>query len=872
MREGLPYLEFKFWEKPDDNTELYHASIDLKQFYPSIDRGKILEGLLPEQQEFHHKDKLANLLESMLDFSLNGDDIPDSVLKEVEPELERDEVKGLPTGLFAAGFLANVAMLQIDECIDAKVNRKNNVAHFRFVDDHTILAYDFDNLCEWIEFYKKLVEEKISVKVNEKKTDPEKILDCLRSNGESDVKEKVKKDSKIDGANPTKLQTKTLEKVSVIAGQNTDVLNDNDLTDRLKDLEWLLLADIPNQEIRPDTRAAFAAGRIVTLTSMRVQEADTIIDTHREYCRIKNDIQKFEKNFETNKNDIRALEEKLTQKEKCLSAQQAEIDEQKKNHLKRYFTLLMRAMKKHPEKSRLFFRLHQYCLLTGYNNGLQEIKEWIDSLKKDGGHIWADYYAGLSLQILAQNILKALRMALSSSRLHSDQKFAEDYLKSVVDIHKNDQEAFSIEKENESWFHKIAKREYIASIAIAAEYLKQHSHPLSPDFERIAKFYDAPELDARSSIWIKKTGYSAGSWAYLSEDYLRQDSTPTCLWNIFVRGFDYSIIYDRCAVRLYPEALPKKAWEYFVSEEFTFKEDDSGWIYDVIKSKPEYIATMEGENFSKVLKLAYRALETEAEYINIAEWTECISSDKYSPFDPRKSEWTALEIIKQVLDKLDNVVAKNRLRRVHPQNILIPKKWLCVEEDAPHLSWEKWRSYMEDKSVSIKVKSTYFLSDYRYAHYTSDVQRQEEKFLAAMGQLLLGLLCERYDAPVEWNIRGNEKIFHIPRARIFRSLAISSPTLLLIEGCIDPRGAESRLIDRSPEFFGLEEGEHANDTGYDPQPLKGAGDLKAAIEEAQDILRENQLAVSMHQPRQLIPFRIIDFAVSTDEPEEKTDA
>jgi hypothetical protein len=97
----------------------------------------------------------------MLKFTLDKSDIPAPVLENVDPAFKGRRVKGLPTGLFAAGFLANAAMLPVDKIVDKKLKTERTVAHFRFVDDHTILTYEFDKLCEWIEWYKDLVAKEI---------------------------------------------------------------------------------------------------------------------------------------------------------------------------------------------------------------------------------------------------------------------------------------------------------------------------------------------------------------------------------------------------------------------------------------------------------------------------------------------------------------------------------------------------------------------------------------------------------------------------------------------------------------------------------------------------------------------------------------
>lgn len=883
---GLPYLENDFWNRPQNkSTDLYYASIDLKQFYPSIHSKKILAGLLLAQNASDPEGKFEALLDSMLNFTLDKSDITASLLENVEPAFKGKSVKGLPTGLFAAGFLANAALLPVDKIVDEKIQTDKTIAHFRFVDDHTILTYDFEKLCDWIEWYKQLVLEQLGVKVNEDKSDPESLSEWLkisknlsdnsRVKKKKEAKEsKAKADSKIDGSNPTKLLTKTLEKVSIIAGQNTNVLDDHDLKDRLKDLEWLLLADIPEREIRPDTRAAFAAGQIATLAPMLIQEADGIVDTHRELIKMEHELQALGKYPEQNGKKIQALTEQYKKQLERFKEQEKKLGHEEKGHLTRCFSLLIHAMKEHPGKARLFFRLHQYCLLTGHH-GLKQIIEWIDGLREQGASVWADYYSSLTLQILAQNILKAIRVCTTPASLRSDQEAATRHLEDIASI---EQKFFNISGTNESWFHKMARREYTASVAIAVEYLKQNGvQSLTSKFAEVAKFHDAPALEDDSSVWIEKTGYSAGNWAYLAEHHLRTDSRHTGLWEVFGRGFDYEKVSDQRAIRLYPEAFPKKAWEYLVSSKSTSREDDSGWIYDILKNNNDWI-----KEAKKVRKTAFmratRVIDAESKtHISITEWTNYLNSADCSPFDPRKSEWTALEIIRQIIEpKLEVGAAPVPLERIHPQNILIPREWMAIPENALYLSWEKWRAHI-DKSPPIKfAESEHSLLDYRYhSHkdFADDIWLKRENQFGAIGRLLLGLLCGNHDAPIEWNIRGNEKVLDIPRARAFRSLAISSPTLLLIEGCIDPRSAESRLIARLPDLFGIEDGGAANDMQYDPPLLNDENDLVTAIRNAQGILKDNQLAVSMHQPRQLIPFRLSDFAVSASgESEEDTDA
>src|SRR3546814_6423366 len=67
----------------------------------------------------------------------------------------------------------------------------------------------------------------------------------------------------------------------MLAATDFDLLTDAGRGQRLEQLEWLLLANIPEQEIRGDTRMAFAAARIATLTPALFRPNDELLEAHR---------------------------------------------------------------------------------------------------------------------------------------------------------------------------------------------------------------------------------------------------------------------------------------------------------------------------------------------------------------------------------------------------------------------------------------------------------------------------------------------------------------------------------------------------------------------------------------------------------------
>ena len=175
-REQLSYFEQGFWSQmagEGAKTDLYHASIDLKQFYPELRVEAVLKGL--DSAGAMADPQIANIVTKMLNFQIDMSDMPDTALENVDPPFLKTRVKGVPTGLFVSGFLANAAMLPIDRHVTERLDQQRGVAHFRFVDDHTLIAYDFDVLCDWILWYEQLLKtQSIGPRINEEKYDPAK--------------------------------------------------------------------------------------------------------------------------------------------------------------------------------------------------------------------------------------------------------------------------------------------------------------------------------------------------------------------------------------------------------------------------------------------------------------------------------------------------------------------------------------------------------------------------------------------------------------------------------------------------------------------------------------------------------------------------
>lgn len=876
--EKLPYLMSDFWELrtgKEKESELYHATIDLEKFYPKLRTEAVIDGLATAGAT--DDPRMQNLLTDMVKFRLDISGMPEPTLANVEPPFLTRSVRGIPTGLFVAGFLANAAMLPVDIMADQKLRELRSIAHFRFVDDHAIIAHDFEQLCEWIIWYENLLKEQcIGASVNNKKYDPPSLSEWMvqrkRSAASSEPKASSTKkrhealhatamrDTRLDGKNPTKLMTKTLAQVSAIAATDIHILDDNDLEERLKMLEWLLLADIPEREIRPDTRAAFAAGQIAALAPVLIQEADGLVDAFRNRAILKSQAPD---PTHATAEAIARHQEEVEQFNELVGRLSNEHDKAETRLLRHCFDLLLQAFREHVGKARLFYRLHQYCRVTGYQ-GLASLAAWIKEARIDGKSVWADYYAGLSLQIMAQGILVATRTLDSSDALRSDIKSA---LQHIEDISQLDTSAFLVHSEKEAWFHAIARQEFGIALFGVTKTLAQRadtSH-LSQRLMALSNKCVTHPLET----WATKTGRALGAWAHFIENELARNEKPSPAWHAFAKYFAFEDRTDAIAARRYPEWLPKAGWEHLLRAADPPHESDSGWLCEVIGNDERKRAAAASSGRVALTRAARSIAPPPDKWVTLSRWTEAIRT--CSPFDPRRSEWTALEITGQLVSQVTKLEGdEEMLDRLQPNNVLVPRTWIDHFErhqEMTEISWEEWRQFSQsEKNDKAKLREpSTSLIDYRYApdNKTGLSLDNWDRRMIAVGRLLLGLLFLDYSAPRLWNLRGNEKVFRFPNMPRVEALAISSPTTLIIESCLGARTAETRSISRAPSLFGWRDGQDANDAKFDPPPLFGSTKLLEAIKAAQKVLTDNQCAVTMNQPRQLIPFRLYDFSVNS---------
>ena len=347
---------------------------------------------------------------------------------------------------------------------------------------------------------------------------------------------------------------------------------------------------------------------------------------------------------------------------------------EQRRRLEHCFGLLFQAFREYPTKARLFYRLHQYCRLTGHK-GLSRIAEWINETRERGHVVWADYYAGLSLQLLAVGVLVAARTLTLVDALRSDREAAVHYLNDVGSL---DTAAFLIPRRREAWFHKVARKSLGVALVSVSDLVREDVGDvrLAEQLNVVAMKCIGVRFATDKQDWVAETGRLPGVWAHRIENHLSIDDRPSSVWKLFAACFTYSKVVDRLSARRYPELLSDTGWHYFLQSPRALNETDSGWLRDVMHDRPTRITDARSSKRRAFTRAARSCDPPGNGRMTLLKWTECVSS-QCSPFDPRGSEWTALEIVRQIVLPAVNTlsVPETWLDGLHPNNILLAESW-----------------------------------------------------------------------------------------------------------------------------------------------------------------------------------------------------
>lgn len=868
--DGLAYLDGQHWPGPKAKSDIIYAvSFDLMKFYPSIRIAAVLHGFETFLDGFGDERLLQPLLEQMLHFEVDESGLSEEMRAAVEPLVAPGPIGGIPTGLFVGGFLANVAMLPIDRKIDEKLLLKHDIAHFRFVDDHEVLAYDFATALDWIRDYRRLLDESgIGVEIEPDKYTPFELKWLIHPELLDDPDQgdrptergdalilRVAKTAQVNGRKPTELMTRTLAQVSMLAATDFDLLTDAGRSQRLEQLEWLLLANIPDQEIRGDTRMAFAAAKIAALTPALFKPNEELLKAHRQIQVLLIKQRNAERQGKVPSEEIIAAITALRDRiGKLEGNERKDWDDLRKRH----FGLLFEAFITHPDKARLFIRLIDYCRTTGHN-GFERITEWMEQHDADESQLLQRYLGAMALQVLSRHILAASVALGRSDLLHRERACARGFLEHLVRAKLHHFVPFSSQASAKlQRFQSDAKRALTAALLLGAFEVERVALTPAPELATAMRARAEEALGTFPSLenLHEATGISTGIWYHWFMSTTRAwPINPPPYWAEIEAAHDVEDSADWISLRRYPAQFPKRGWDRLGTSLNLLAPDDAGWLIETARADPERFAALSAD--LPVVASVRNRIETADLGMSLLDWIAF--TETLRPADPRRSEWTALEIVRQILESVVDIDGPNIdvLDRLHPENVLIDPAWKDLDPKAlinDRITWESWRKLARAQDHKIRLAGAE-IEDYRYREQLLENDRRWPLRLRPIGQLLWGILRRSFQLPSDWNIRGQERGLIEAVAWDLERLPISSLTLSILQSCLLPRSGETALLVRYPALFGNRLRVADNDTEFDRR-IEGPDAFIAAIDAAQIILVLNQMTVLEYQPRQLIPVRL----------------
>lgn len=838
------------------NDDIYWASVDLEKFYPSIPLTACVEAI-SQSVPANLRADVQELLKTLTQLPLDLDGWTDAELKLLELDESRKTFRRIPTGLLVSGFLANAALLPVDNEVERTLPR-GRVAHFRYVDDHVILAKTFEELTNWIDHYKDVIDSLGSgANINPAKTEPKALGELLgtsdinkRSTG-SDLWKRARAECRLDPEFPAPLMTKTIALVSAIGKTDFTALEDNELSILAQQLEHLLLVDVPEAEMPERTRLAFAATRLARVAEARLAAPETLDIRHgrRGQSRTAGE-QATSRNGEGPSLDpIAAL----------TGINDSQIHRRLASIADRVFGLVRRVLHERPDRVRLWTHALTIARRLGAT-GLQLLFDDIDRYARDPvNRLAASYILGNSYAVLAAETVRAAQLLVDTNAAGWRRAAA---LRCLRDIARFTNKSLP---EADRWFVKKSLNQLFVGVYCANVLLEQSpgsfqllGEPLSKSFvdkgrALLTSREVLPELRVALAWWgckfdlrtpVRRASALIIHLGSLVDDLPESDD----LWTFF------------------PADAPIAPLLRIASATKATQANQEGWWFDALMDRlhrPEILQVTSLSPAASRVRLSLEESET-GKFMSLPIWATRIwgSRDPRIAKEWRIGEWTCLEIVRQAAlllssatqtldqDYLQSASRKGtdtRAHCAHPLNFALPSHLIDTEA----ISWQDWKQRLREPGIGAlrRVPQRRRIYDRRYSPLVVSEIGPAQNPIRGLGLCLFALLSRSFLLPAQWNGPGHESMLrHLPQL-LREEITYSSATLGILEACLQPRADENVLAGLyqvwSPEFD--------DDTKHDPVRLIDTGDLARVISIAQLELEENQISTFNQQSRQVTP-------------------
>lgn len=681
--------------------------------------------------------------------------------------------------------------------------------------------------------------------------------------------------------------TQTLTKISNIVKIDFDLLEESERDQIISDIEHLLITDFPDEELRRDTRISFAAtmlSRLVPKIQIDITELYEI-DKQKSYKRdeyksSKEDISKYKedsKRYKEIKNQIDQLKSNIKELNDNFKKNKKNFDKKEFISLKHTSKLMLKALRDNYEKPKLWVRAIEFCRKTGINE-IDSIWEIVEELLKakiinllTAGFIYSLLFKTLSFQlILAYKEVSGPNVdpiTLKRSKKFLACLLDEKFIESKITLVKK--------------CKKTYERRSFSLFMFTRSVIKYYLNCSSKNINKSYNLFEYIANDNTCLICKDKYLFINMIWWILCIIIDKTSSVPPLIWYDAVKYLCHNKdIIDSPAgmaiIFLYPQELPAEIVDcVFLNKKMKnyLKYEYEGVVFDVIAGLKARQKDYDDLTQNKLVKKVSKILNFNSDmYITLYQWVEWAKKFERnsSAYDPRLSEWTALEIVKRIaeihhskihiIELVNNrqlfMDADERYYRVHPSNYLLPIEWI---RNSSVLSWEDWKKCIDiqhKNSKTVKLRSTgETIYDYRYTPVILDpysCENRELSVIHGLGILLIGLLLKDFKYPAIYNPIGMQKVWVSVLKAKLEYYPVSSRTLGIINGCLSKRNLETKFLTTYQRELIPDD-----DTIIDPPEIFTISDFIQNVEKAQKILESYQLTVQEHGPRQLIPVSLI---------------
>jgi hypothetical protein len=858
-----PYVFGSYWSRqsgPSKLKELYWASVDLEKFYPSISLPACISSIVQSIPE-SMRSEVAHVLGMLTKLPLDLSGWQEEELRHIELDGSRRRFHRIPTGLLVSGFLANAAMLSVDQAVDREMPR-GRIAHFRYVDDHIVLATSFEDLVAWLRKYRELILEfGCGARINAAKTEPEALgklmvsLDDSASsaNRESEVWSAAREKCRLDPEFPVPLMTKTIALVSAIGRTDFTALEDSELGILTQQLEHLLLVEHAETEMPERTRLAFAATRLARVAEARLASPEMLISETRSAAKRRGGDE------ESEVADALSMGDELVA---LLSGvDDARVHDRLGQLANRVFGLVRRVLKEKPDRVRLWTHALVIARRLGAT-GLGQLFADIELYSKDSvNRLAANYVLGNSYAVLAAECIRAAQMLVDSDAAGWRRVASLRFLRNVAEFSRSVKGA-----PNHPWFVERSFRQFCVGL-YCADWLIRHGigDPIAVGAsfdDRLTalghKFMSSGELAPSTRValawWgakfeLRRPLRSAPPLVIALGKLVQELPESDDLWSFFPSDAPPSVLRRLADGQ---QSTPRPS-------------ERDGWWFDALHGRAEWRELPADLDVSPRAARAWRAMTSRdgSKQLPLPLWAEKVWSRKDPQNDSewRLGEWTCLEIVRQAAELLsaEAIFDKDYLQRntsrhrrlvrpcAHPFNFTLP----AALTNVPASSWQVWRGLLRSDGGRVVrlAPERSRIQDARYAPLVLSPIGPGQNSIRGLGLCLLGLLSRSFLLPIQWNGVGHESVLrHLPM--LLRSeITYSSATLGVLEACLQPRASENTLARLHKSWAG----EFDDDTEHDPIGLIDTKQLAVVIERAQSELERNQISTFNQHSRQVTP-------------------